>query len=77
MIERFEKTAWDETCLAVVRNDEEIDKLHRSWWGRENVEITQDMLNELLKGNAIGWGDGEYSHVIALSDEVIKPYPTR
>ena len=38
----------------------------KKWWGGENIRISKSELEELLKGNALAWGDGEYSRAIAL-----------
>ncbi|EHI70624.1 hypothetical protein ACVRY7_07990 [Streptococcus ictaluri] len=72
MESRFPKTWFDEyEEVSVLKNDSEISELHKKWWGGENIEITKEMLEALLDGKALGWDDGEYSHVIALSTEAI------
>ncbi|ETI84497.1 MULTISPECIES: hypothetical protein [Streptococcus] len=65
--ERFPKIDFDSHSeIQVLKNDEEIIDLHEKWWGGENIRISKAELEELLKGNALAWGDGEYSHAIAL-----------
>lgn len=65
--ERFPKIEFDSYSeIQALKSDEEIIGFHNDWWGGENIRISKAGLEELLKGNAIAWGDGEYSHVIAL-----------
>ena len=64
--ERFPEVKFDSCSeIRVLKNDEEIIGLHKKWWGGENIRISKSELEELLKGNALALGDGEYSRAIA------------
>lgn len=47
-------------------NQESIDNFHEIGWCKDNVELTLDQVVALLNGKAIGWSDGETTHVITL-----------
>ncbi|HEM3878448.1 hypothetical protein Q7V72_03375 [Streptococcus suis] len=68
--ERFPTTSFDGgeefVKKKILYNDKDIEQHHYQWWGGGNIVITRSELDELLRGNAIGWDDGEYSHVIVL-----------
>ncbi|WP_247906757.1 hypothetical protein [Streptococcus anginosus] len=65
--ERFPEVEFDSCSeIQVLKNSEEIIGFHEKWWGGENIQISKTELEELLKGNVLAWGDGEYSHAIAL-----------
>ncbi|HEM2769942.1 MULTISPECIES: hypothetical protein [Streptococcus] len=67
--QRFPKTDFyfrDGDYKEILSTDEEIAEFHSKGWGGENIMFTKIELEELLSGKAIGWSDGEYTHVIAL-----------
>ncbi|WP_449452299.1 hypothetical protein [Streptococcus suis] len=68
--QRFPKTDfcfWDENYKKeILSTDKEIAEFHSKGWGGEDIMFTKIELEELLSGKAIGWSDGEYTHVIAL-----------
>ena len=40
----------------------DLDGHHNKWWGAQNIYLTKDDIDHLLKGGYLFFDDGEYSH---------------
>lgn len=58
--------------LSIIKNDEEsIDKFHDQGWGREDLAMDAQQLEQFLNGDAIAVFDGEYTHTIRLNRDAM------
>lgn len=58
------------TPVEMINNTEEdINKFHSLGWGGCKYTISKEQIEELLSGKLIAIFDGEYTHVIELTDK--------
>ncbi|MGX7596302.1 hypothetical protein ACWNS2_13805 [Planococcus plakortidis] len=58
--------------LSIIKNDEEsIDKFHDQGWGREDLAMDAQQLEQFLNGDVIAVFDGEYTHTITLNRDAM------
>jgi hypothetical protein len=62
-----------ESYFDIIENNEESFKEYsKRGWGQSVIEMKMSDIEELLKGKAIAFDDGEYTNVIYLRKEDVK-----
>jgi hypothetical protein len=61
----------------IITNKEDvIEGFHKSYWGREDLIINKEIFDKMCNGETLVWSDGEYSHSVKFSEEVLEKIKT-